>query len=323
MNPMLIWDMTLSWNRRFRDRVTLPRLHAAGYGVVGLTVGGDLSTEARREAEAGIAAVVEWIAAEPARYVLIRTTDDVLHARRDGKLGIELNFQGIGPLEGSIELIGHFHALGIRHIGLVWNDANLAGSSATRGADTGLTQHGRALIHGMERAGIMVDGAHASYRTVMEAIDACAKPFIISHANVASLAPSYKNLTDDQISACAATGGVIGVSGLGSYLDDPRAMPDAMYRQIDHVAQLVGPAHVGLGLDYVTDAPLFWRMVRERPEIWPAPDGGPMAQSLFFEPERVHDLAALLDRAGYAVADIGGILGGNWQRVAAACWAAG
>jgi membrane dipeptidase len=315
----------LSWNRRFRDDTTLPRLRAAGYGVVGLTIGSDQSAEAQREAEAGITCIADWIAANKDGYLLVRSADDVRRAQREGMLGIELNFQGIGPLAGSIAMVRHFHELGVRHIGLVWNDANLAGSSATRGEDQGLTPFGRALIREMERVGIIVDGAHASYRTVMDAIAESTKPFIISHANVAALpsAAAYKNLQDDQILACAATGGVIGISGLGTYLDDLRATPEAMFRQIDHVAQLVGAAHVGLGLDYVTDIPAFWTLVSEKPEVWPAPDGGSMATSAFFEPEWVHELRALLERAGYAVVDVAGILGGNWLRVAQACWAEG
>lgn len=325
MNPMLIWDMTLSWNRRFRDRTTLPRLRAAGYGVIGLTIGSDQSAEARREAEAGIASVAEWISADPAGYLLVRTADDVRRAQREGMLGIELNFQGIGPLEGNVEMVRYFHELGVRHIGLVWNDANAAGSSATRGEDKGLTPFGKALIRELERVGIIVDGAHASYRTLMDAIAESTKPVIVSHGNVAALpaAAPYKNLKDDQILACAATGGVVGISGLGTYLDDLRATPEAMFRQIDHVAQLVGAAHVALGLDYVTDIPTFWKLVSEKPEVWPAPDGGPMATSAFFEPEWVHDLRTLLEGAGYDGAHIAGILGGNWLRVAEACWAAG
>ena len=317
-----VWDMTMSWNRRFRDRKTLPRLRAAGFRVVGLTIGGDLAADARREAEASIASVTAWIDEHPGEYLLLRSAEDARRAREEGKLGIELNFQGIGPLEGSVGLVAHFHALGVRHIGLVWNDANAAGGSATRGEDAGLTAHGRALVRAFEEAGILVDGAHAGHRTVMDAIACCTRPFIISHANVAALAPSYKNLADDQILACAGTGGVIGVSGLGSYLDDLRATPEALFRQIDHIVQLVGPAHVGLGLDYVTDQPLFWRMVDERPELWPAADGGPMPRSCFFEPERVHELARLMAGAGYAPGDVEAVLWGNWLRVAAACWRA-
>ena len=48
-----------------------------------------------------------------------------------------------------------------------------------------------------------------------------------------------------------------------------------------------------------------------------------MARSAFFEPEWVHELRALLEKAGYPTADVAGILGGNWLRVAAACWTAG
>jgi membrane dipeptidase len=314
-----VWDMTLSWNAMFRDAVTLPRYKAAGFDVVGLSVGSD-RPEAGRLARESIAAVHETVAQNPDSFLIVRTTEDVRRAQREGKLALELHFQGTGPLEGDVGQIGYFHELGVRHMGLVWNDENLAGSSATRGVDKGLTAYGATLVKEMNRIGVIVDGAHTSYRTTMDAMEICEAPFIISHGNVEALASSYKNLKDDQIKACAATGGVIGISGLGTYLDDLKATPEALFRQIDYVAELVGPQHVGLGLDFVTDEPRFWELVKQHPEIWPGPDGGSMAQSGFFAPEGIRPLRALLQQAGYKDEEVAGILGENWFRVCKACW---
>lgn len=319
MTTPIVWDMTLSWNRMFRDELTLPRFKAAGFDVVGLSVGAD-TADAPSIAEASIAAVHDTVARFPERYLIAYTPQDIRRAQREGKLALELNFQGTGPLAGSVQQVAHFHRLGVRHMGLVWNDQNLAGSSATRGVDRGLSAYGRQLVREMNRVGVIVDGAHASYRTTMDAMSICEAPFIVSHTNVYALAPAYKNLRDDQIDACAATGGVIGISGLGSYLDDLEATPQALFRQIDYVAQRVGSQHVGLGLDFVTDAPAFWKLVAAHPQIWPGPDGASMPESKFFEPEGIGPLRRLLLDAGYSEHDVAGIFGANWLRICDRCW---
>lgn len=319
MTSPVVWDMTLSWNAMFRDAVTLPRYKAAGFDVVGLTIGSDRTVGANL-VQQNIAAVLKTVSDYPGDFLVAHTTDDIRRAQRERKLALQLNFQGTGPLEGSLQRLTYFRDLGVRQMGLVWNDENLAGSSSTRGMDRGLTAFGRSLVKEMNRVGVIVDGAHASYRTTMEAMEVCEAPFIISHSNVNALASSYKNLECDQIRACAATGGVIGISGLGAYLGDLSATPEAMFRQIDHVAELVGVEHVGLGLDFVTDAPAFWKLVRANPQIWPGSKGGSMTESCFFEPEGIHPLRGLLIGAGYVEKEIEAIFGENWFRVCKSCW---
>jgi membrane dipeptidase len=301
----LIWDMTLAWNPVFRDQVTLPRLHALGVAVVGLTIGTD-RTDTPDVALQTIAEIEALIVRDD-RFMLIRSTDDVKQTRATGKLGVELNFQGIRPLGGRIELVEELYRRGVRHASLIWNNDNEAGGSSATTSDPGLTSYGRALIAEMERVGMIVDGAHAGYRTTMQAMEVATRPFIISHTNCHALEPSYKNIRDDQIVACAATGGVMGVSGFGAYLGD-------------HIAQRVGADHVGLGLDYVTKPDVFWKMVKDNPSMWPSPDGGPMAPCRFADHAQISDLADLMSLHGYSDCSVRGVLGENWLRVATKCW---
>ncbi|OZI17094.1 dipeptidase [Bordetella genomosp. 7] len=314
----LIWDMTLAWNPVFRDDTTLPKLHALGVSVVGLTVG----TDRTNTPEVALAAIdeIEALVARDDRFVIIRSVDDVDHARKLGKLGIELNFQGTRPLGGQLELLHMLHARGLRHVGLIWNETNDAGGSSTPPSDPGLTEYGRCLIAGLERVGIIVDGAHAGHRTTLDAIDASTRPFIISHTNCDAVAPSHKNIKDELIIACAATDGVMGISGFGTYLGDPAASTQALFRHIDHIVQLVGPRHAGLGLDYVTKPDLFWQMVAKAPEMWPAADGKGIEPCRFAEHAQLSELSAMMSRHGYDEPAIRGILGENWRRVCAECW---
>ena len=76
---------------------------------------------------------------------------------------------------------------------------------------------------------------------------------IYSHANPLALAANGRNIRDDQIDACVATGGIVCVNGVGRFLGDPQAGTPAILRHIDYLVQRVGADHVGLGLDYVYD----------------------------------------------------------------------
>lgn len=252
---------------------------------------------------------------EPTKYRIIRDISDVDAAVQCGQLALELNFQGADPLESHLEAVEEFHALGIRQIGLVWNADNTLGCSATSSHDTGLTVIGKAFVREMNRTGVIVDGTHASYRTTMDAMDVCEGPIIFSHGNVDAIRPLYKNLRNDQIRKCAERGGVIGISGFGTYLDDLRASPEAMFRQIDYVCELVGSEHVGLGLDFVRDPSPLWEKVRTNPNLWPGVD-----ESRFFPPEEVKLLETQMKHAGYTEQQIAGILGENWKRVSGLVW---
>lgn len=314
----LIWDMTLPWNPAFRDAHTLPRLRALGLTVVGLTVGTDrdYSPEpVRRSIEE-----IERLVAVDERFLLVRCAADVQRAAEQGRLGLELNFQGTRMLGGDIGQLQVFHQMGVRHIGLVWNAANEAGGSSTDSSDAGLTPYGRRLIREMESLGIMVDGAHAGRRTTLDAIWHSDRPFIISHTNCRALDPSYKNASDAELTACAQTGGVVGISGFGSYLGDASAATTSLFQHIDHAATLIGAQHVGLGLDYVTNQPEFWAMVARSPHIWPGPHEGAMAPCRFVAHEQIQKLATMMRDHGYRPEDVAGILGGNWLRIAQACW---
>ena len=87
----------------------------------------------------------------------------------------------------------------------------------------------------------------------MDAMAAATAPFIFSNCNARAVHGHERNIRDDQIRACAATGGVVGVNGLAELLGDDTASSAALFRHLDHMVQLVGAEHVGLGLDYVRD----------------------------------------------------------------------
>jgi membrane dipeptidase len=170
----------------------------------------------------------------------------------------------------------------------------------------------------MNRVGMLVDCAHTGYRTTMETLEASTSPAIISHTNVRALGDHPRCVRDDQIQACAATGGVLGITGLSAFLGEGGATPERLVDHIDHVAELVGPQHAGLGLDYVYDLPTFEFFVARMPDRYP-PDQG-YAEMAQLELEDIPRITAELLRRGYAEKEIRGILGENWLRVCGEVW---
>jgi membrane dipeptidase len=109
------------------------------------------------------------------------------------------------------------------------------------------------MIAEMNRIGMVVDVSHAGERTSLDAIEKSAAPVIFSHSGCKAVYDNPRNITDEQIRACAASGGVVGIVGLTEFLGDAtQGTMQQLLRHITHVSKLVGAAHVGIGFDYYT-----------------------------------------------------------------------
>lgn len=316
----LVWDMTVPYGMQHAtDGITLPRFKTAGFGLVSLTLGGD-KTFGPEAALANISKVYAVCARHPELYRFVHGVDDVDLARKEGKLAITVNFQGTNVLANDIGLVEVFYRLGVRHMLMAYNQKNLVGDGCAERTDAGLSRFGLSMIKEMNRVGMLVDGTHTGYRTSMEAMEASTSPCIFSHCNAYSVFAHYRNIKDDQIRKCAETGGVIGVNGLGEFLDDMEATSESMFRHLDHIVNLVGPQHAGIGLDYVKDVDGFWKYVDDNSDAWPLNNGKANRHTKFVQPEQIEDLAELMCRKNYAENDIRGILGENFRRVCKQVW---
>jgi len=316
----LVWDMTVPYGvQAATDGVTLPRLRGAGFGLVSLTLSAD-GTLGPQEALASIARVYEACAAHPDQYVLAHGVEDIDRARAEDKLAIVFNFQGTNALGGDVRLIEVFYRLGVRHMLMAYNQKNLVGDGCAERTDAGLSRFGLSVVKEMNRVGMLVDGSHSGYRTTMDAMEISSAPCIFSHSCAYSVFAHYRNIKDDQILKCARTGGVIGVNGLGEFIDDIEARSDSMFRHIDHIVNLAGPQYVGIGLDYVKDVAAFWQYVEGNPEAWPENLGKRNRHTQFVQPEQIEEVAELMCRRNYSEEHIRWILGENFRRVAKQVW---
>ncbi|USI77692.1 dipeptidase [Sphingopyxis sp. USTB-05] len=291
---------------------------AAGVDVISVNVGfGPVPLE---QHDAMIAGLTCWMRSTGDFCRLVRTVADIEFARPEGELAVFFDVEGMAPLDQSGEaLIEPWREAGVGWMLVAYNAVNRAGSRCTEDADRGLTDHGKRVLAEMRRVGMIACCSHAGHRTAMEVMKQADAPVIFSPSNPAAVFAHYRNIADDLVRACAETGGVVGINGIGTFLGDGPASVARLVDHIEHVASLVGTGHVGLGLDYVFDKRELVDYLAAMPKIFPDAASLENATSMI-GPQQIGAIAAeLLGRC----ADRGAvhkILGENWLRVARAVW---
>ena len=313
----IVWDNTLpitAGNIAVNREKYLPRLKASGYDVVSLTVGGD--RDKMPDAIKKIAEERNYFQANTDKYVLIEKADDIERAKREDKLGIIFHFQGTNPVNYDINMISTYYHLGIRHMLMAYNLRNAVGDGCKERTDEGLSRFGVQLVEEMNRVGMVVDCTHTGHKTSMEVMEVSKAPVVFSHSNPNALKEHPRNIADDQIKACAKTGGVMGVNGVGIFLGDNDGSTETQIRHVDYLVQLVGPDHVGFALDWVIYS------ASSTPSAWnpPAPGDVPWPDIKHVEPEQMPAFTEGLLNMGYKDTDVANILGGNWLRIAREVW---
>ena len=198
--------------------------------------------------------------AHPDHIAIARTPDELWQNKRAGRKSIMLGIENGLALEDNLQNIAHFKRRGIVYITLCHNGDNDICDSAKSLSDDGSHLHGgvsafgEQVIHEMNRQGIMVDLSHAHERSFYDALDISATPIVCSHSSARALCDHPRNLTDDQMRALAAKGGVCQITLYPGFLADTGSpsILDAM-RHLEHAISIMGIDHVGLGTDFDGD----------------------------------------------------------------------
>ena len=316
----LIWDNHSGFDPRPDfDLAHLEDWTRAGVNYLSINVGYDVVDW--QLAVRNLASYIGWLEKRPDRFVLVRHASDILAAKRAGKLAITFDLEGMGALNGEAAMVSLYYRLGVRQMLIAYNRNNLAGGGC-HDEDHGLTDFGRGVIAEMNRVGMMVDCSHTGHRTTMEVMETATHPVIFSHSNPKGLRTHGRNIADDQIRACARTGGVIGINGVGLFLADHNATTGAMVDCIEYVRNLVGAEHVGIGLDYSPPAmeDALNAQLAAHQDYWPASEYAGQGPTRDASPGQFREIAAMLLARGWSDADTRKVMGGNFLRVARAVW---
>jgi membrane dipeptidase len=318
-HAMLVWDNHGCLPLRPHDQSFLPQLErhrAAGTHVLMVNVG--YGEDGIEQHVRMLATFRAWISVHADHFRLIESVDDISRARAAGQLAIGFDIEGANAVDDQLSLVGLYRDLGVRWMLLAYNRNNRA-AGGCQDDDGGLTPFGRRLLEELAAQGVIACCSHTGYRSAREAIDASPTPVVFSHSNPRALADHPRNIPDDLIVACAARGGVVGINGIGLFLGDNDASPARMARAAAYVADLVGPRHVGIGLDFLHDRRELDETLAAHPEQFP-PELGYGQGMAFMAPERLPEMARELRVLGMSEDEVACVMGGNWLRIARQVW---
>lgn len=238
--------------------------------------------------------------------VVVRSVADLERALAGGPFGAILHLEGAEPLSPGLGELEPLVERGLRSLGIVWSRPNDFGEGvpfrvpASPEGGSGLSAAGRDLVRACNDLGVMIDVSHLNgpgFRDVARLSNA---PLVATHSGAHVVAPMPRNLTDDQLDAIAASGGLVGAifdvrMTRPDFALEPETSLDVIAAHLEHMVERMGIDHVALGSDY---------------------DG-------CFPPAAIDDASkvqALIEKLGWPEADLRKLAHENWLRVLRATW---
>jgi membrane dipeptidase len=196
-----------------------------------------------------VAAKLGIFNANPDLLVLVRTAADILKAKREKKFAWVLGTQDTSMVGPELDRLAQMKKDGVMTVQLTYNLRNLAGDGAIEAANAGLSRLGKATIERIEAEKLLLDLAHGGARTMAEAAAHAKRPLVISHTAARALHDHPRNTADETIKAVADKGGVVGVYFMPFLTADGHPKAADLIAHIEHVANVAGEDHVGIGTD--------------------------------------------------------------------------
>lgn len=198
-----------------------------------------------------IHAAQRFIDENPDQVFLIRSQQDLNQLPNPNKLGILISVEGGEILGDSLFMLDIIYELGVRALGLTWNQRNALADGAGEQTNSRLTRLGQKVIRRMNELGMLIDVSHlneAGFYHVLELTDV---PIVASHSCAHALCPHPRNLTDDQLKALAHNHGLVGVNFYSRFLIEKGEVSiDHVVQHITHIAEVAGVGTIGLGSDF-------------------------------------------------------------------------
>ncbi|HEY2050624.1 MAG TPA: membrane dipeptidase [Caulobacteraceae bacterium] len=306
---------------------------ASGVSAVNITLGYVSGPMEPFEYTVGSIGAWDRLLRERADHLIkVNTADDILRARREGKVGVFYGFQNCVQLGDKPQRVDLFANLGVRVIQLTYNPANALGDGSMAPQNRGLTPFGREIVERLNAARVMVDLSHSGERTCLDAIGASKAPISINHTGCRALTDLPRNKTDAELRGVAEKGGFVGIYFMPYLTLSGHPSAEDVVAHIDHAVNVCGEDHVGIGTDgevsaiddlgaYRTKlaAEIAGRAAAGIGATGERADTYPFVVDLR-GPDQFHKLARLLKARGYSKRRIDKILGLNFVAYAKEIW---
>jgi len=237
-----------------------------------------------------IDATYAMVARYPDHLAMVTSADEVEAAWRGGRIACLMGAEGGHQIADSLAVLRMYHRLGVRYLTLTHNDnVSWADSATDEPVLGGLSDFGRDVVHEMNRIGMLVDLSHVSHDVMRDALDATSAPVIFSHSSSYAECDHPRNVPDDVLARLADNGGTCLVTFVPRFVNqavrdwaleaeqkaraqgvDPRDIPalqavervyqeevphppatlDDVVAHVEHVREVAGVDHIGLGGDY-------------------------------------------------------------------------
>lgn len=286
--------------------------------------------------EAALDALADWwrvARTYPDDIVLALAADDIVEAKRSGRAALVLVAQGGDFLAQNLNRLELFHRMGLRMMIPAYNGRSPLADGLMEPENSGLSNMGRRWVAECNRLGIVIDLTHVGVRSTMEIMASSSQPVVFTHSNPRAMVDNPRNLSDEQIVACARMGGVIGLTNFGPLNFRPemtgRPTLGHFLELIDYVVQLAGIDHVSIGTDMSHGTYPDGDLIRTRNSS----SAGRYSELIevssrsrlryvegFDDYGQINGVIEALGKRGYTDADIAKILGENLLRVFRRVW---
>lgn len=321
-------------SRSEHGHVDLPRAREGGIGAIFASVylrPSQVEINALGYAMKYMDDLLRFIDRSDGELELVRTADQLRTVLDSSTLGLILHLEGAEPISPSLKELRVLYEVGLRSLGIVHARRNIFGAGVPipwsptgqihgiprsmhdyglRNGRTldppvqGLTDLGRELVYECQQLGIVVDVSHLTEQGFYDVLGVAQRPVIASHSCAQAVSPHPRNLTDDQLRALAANGGVVGMNLMVVFVRpdmtrDTDTPIEAVLAHIDHMVNVIGDEHVGIGTDF---------------------DGAVMPDSVR-DATLMKDLVAAMEKQlGYSEERVERICNGNFVRVLQDAW---
>ncbi|WP_419848437.1 dipeptidase [Candidatus Poriferisocius sp.] len=190
---------------------------------------------------------------------IVECATDIDQIIDSGRIALLIALEGAEPIGSSLSIIETFWNLGVRMASLTWNRRTMMADGIGE-TDTGgrLSSLGVEAVQEMNRLGMVVDISHLSAPGVTHLSEVATRPFVATHSSCRALCDHPRNLTDDQMSLVADSGGFVAVNAFGAFVSSSNPTVDGFIDHLEHAAAVIGGRSVAVGADFIYD---LFRMV--------------------------------------------------------------